>query len=268
MATASLAMYDLPETAEATDAWWRGLARALAEAGVSDVPLRLSRDLGARAAWEAPDLLLAQTCGYPLTHRLAGRVRPVATPAYACDDCEGAKHRSLVVIRKRDPASGLGALFGSVAAVNDPESQTGANALRALAAPWARDGRFFRRVLVTGSHAASLAAVQDGRADLCAVDCVTFALLRQHCPAALAGLRVLARSEPFPGLPYVTRADADDALVETLRGALFAALEDPALTEARDQLLLAGAEVLSLEAYAPILEMEHRAEAFGYPPLA
>ena len=45
----------------------------------------------------------------------------------------------------------------------------------------------------------------DGRADVCAVDCVTWALLARHRPSALHGLRVIALTEPMPGLPLVTR---------------------------------------------------------------
>ena len=49
MAVASLPMYDLPELREATDAWWRGLARAFAAEGLEDAMLtRLPRVLGVR----------------------------------------------------------------------------------------------------------------------------------------------------------------------------------------------------------------------------
>ena len=53
-----------------------------------------------------------------------------------------------------------------------------------------------------------------------------------------------------------------------LRAALFAALEDPDLAGAREALLLAGAEVLPISAYQPILAMEAQARALGYAEVA
>ena len=73
------------------------------------------------------------------------------------------------------------------------------NALRHLLAPVAAprltDGRFYAQVLLSGSHANSLALVQTGQADVCGVDCVTFANLAKHRAEAVYGLRVLARTE-------------------------------------------------------------------------
>ncbi len=81
MARASLPMYDLPEARRATDAWWQGLARELSRTGIENVPGVLSREADTAALYRAPDLLLSQTCGYPLIHGLKGLLRPVATPA-------------------------------------------------------------------------------------------------------------------------------------------------------------------------------------------
>ncbi len=61
-----------------------------------------------------------------------------------------------------------------------------------------------------------------------------------------------------------SRAEADDDRLARLRGALFAALEDPALASAREALLIAGAEVLPETAYQRIVDLEQRAEAHGY----
>lgn len=268
MGLASLPMYDLPEVTAATDAWWSGLARAMAREGIADVPDRLTRGEDLHAAWRAPDLLFSQTCGYPLTHALKGRVRAVATPAYDCPGCAGPAYCSVIVVRADDPAGSLQDLRGRSAAINNPGSQSGYSALRAAVAPLARDGRFFGGVVRSGGHAASLAMVANEEADVCAVDCVTYALLARHRPAAVEGLRVLTRSAVAPGLPYVTRAAADGDLLARLRGALFAALEDPALTSARETVYLAGAEVLPEAAYERILELEREAEARGYDRVA
>lgn len=268
MSLASLGMYDLPEVTDATDAWWAGLARALEREGVADVPTRLTRDRTAHAVWRAPDLLLSQTCGYPLTHEFSGRLRVVATPCYDCAGCDGPNYRSLIVVREDDAARTLADLRGRVAAVNALDSQSGYSALRAEVAPLATSGRFFAQVTISGGHAASLALVASGTADVCAVDCVTHAMLSRHRPAAVAGLRVLGRTVAAPGLPYVTRADAGDDLVARVRAALMAALADPSLAATRATLLIAGARVLPEDGYSRIVEIERGAQAHGYAQVA
>lgn len=268
MAIAGLPMYDLPALRPATDAWWAGLARALAEAGVSAVPERLTRERDLADLWRDPDLLLAQTCGYPLTHALAGTVRLVATPVYRAEGCEGAEYRSAFVVRADTPARDLSELRGRRVTINARDSQSGFNCLRHAVARLARGGRFFAEVVESGSHMASLAAVRGGRADVAAIDGVTLALLKDHDPGVVSGLRVLGWSAPAPGLPYVTAAGADEAQIARLRAGLRAAMEDPGLAEVRRALRLAGVEVLPWAAYDVIDEMEAEARAAGYPDVA
>jgi ABC-type phosphate/phosphonate transport system substrate-binding protein len=268
MSVASLPMYDLPEVTAATDAWWTGIARALAREGVADAPAGLTRDGDAEAVWRTPNLLFSQTCGYPLMHDFAGQLRVVATPCYDAVGCDGPSYRSLIMVRADDPATRLEDLRGRIAAVNATNSQSGYSALRAAVAVVAKSAPFFSRVAVSGAHANSLALVATGAADVCAVDCVTHAMLARHRPATVADLRVLGETVAAPGLPYVTRADAGDDLLKRLRAALVAALADPELAAARELLLIAGAKVLPEAAYDRIIEIEEDARALGYACLA
>ena len=48
--------------------------------------------------------------------------------------------------------------------------------------------------------------MREGRADVCAVDCVSYALLGDRAPGELAGTRVLGRSPLAPALPFITGA--------------------------------------------------------------
>lgn len=257
-------MYDLPEVRVATDAWWSGLARCLREAGIPSVPEALTRDRANDDLWRSEHLLLSQTCGYPLTHAYAGVLEPVITPAYAATGCEGAYYCSLVLVGEEHPAEGLVDLRGGVCAMNSRQSQSGYSALRAALAPIANGHAFFSRVIESGCHGNSIAMVAAGEADVCAVDCVTHALLHRHRPAALGGTRVLAATEPAPGLPYVTRAGVDGDLMEQLRDGLRRAFDDPALAEVRAALLLDHMEILAIDDYELIVAMERSAEAAGY----
>ena len=97
---ATLPMYDLPGLRAATDAWWTGLAGHLRMHGIEDVPDELTRQEARRdQLWRSPDLLLSQTCGYPLVHALGGLVRLIATPRHFAPGCTGALYRSLIVAR-------------------------------------------------------------------------------------------------------------------------------------------------------------------------
>src|SRR3546814_15586928 len=80
------------------------LAAAFRAEGLAGVPERLTRDGDHAALWTAPDLLFSQTCGYPLTHALAGRVTLVATPTYGCPGCDGGPYRSEILVRRDAPA--------------------------------------------------------------------------------------------------------------------------------------------------------------------
>jgi ABC-type phosphate/phosphonate transport system substrate-binding protein len=268
---ASLPMYDLEPLRPATDAWWSGIAAALRRRGFGGAPETLAREggFGDRfAQWADPDLLLSQTCGYPLTHDFADKLRLVATPLYRAEHCAGPRYCSVVVVGKEHRAITIDDLRGGHVAVNGFDSQSGFNSLRALVAPLAQGGRFFGKVSETGRHAASLAMVAAGKADVCAIDCVSHGLWRRHMPELLTGTRVLTVTARAPSLPYVTHAGRSDAEVASMRAALVEAAADPALSEVRDRLLIAGFETLSRAAYDEIDAMEADAIAAGYPELA
>lgn len=263
---AALPMYDLPELRTATDRWWAGLAAALRRAGFA-APAVLTRSPDVPGLWRHPGLLLSQSCGYPITHQFAAILQVVATPVYAAAGCEGTDYRSVLVVHTDSRARRLADLRGGICAVNARDSHSGYNGLRAAVAPLAAGRPFFRHVVVSGAHSRSLALVAAGQADLCAVDCVTHALLSRHRPAALASTRVLGYTARAPGLPFVTRRALGPEEVAGLRRALFSALADPALADARAALLLAGAEVLPEGRYRRILAMERAARRAGYPEL-
>ncbi len=267
MGVASLPMYDLPEVRPALDALWGALARNLGREGVAGVPETLVHDRPLHDLWSDPELLLSQCCGYDVVHRFATSLRVVATPRYSARGCAGCTYSSVVVVRAESPVRRVAELRGTRCVINGPESHSGMNALRALIAPHSENGRFFAEVNISGAHADSLAMLARGDADVAAIDCVVYALLELHRPAALAGLRALCRTGAAPAVPYVTRADMADAVVGRMRAALAATFEEPEIEAARGDLVLAGLEVLPGAAYDGIAETEALAAGHGYPEL-
>ncbi len=255
-------MYDVPELLWATDALWAAIA-----ARVPAAPPRLTRGRALMEIWTAPDLLLAQTCGYPLMTALAGRVQLVAVPRYRAEGCAGALYRSAIMVRADDPAACLADLRGRRCAVNSADSHSGMNALRAAVAPLADAGRFFGAVIVTGAHEASLAAVARGDADVAAIDCVTWALLRRVRPDAAAGLRVLAWTAAGPGLPLITSPRTRAVTRQALARALDDVAADPAMAPVLRALLIDGFEAVPLPAYDAVLALQRLAVDRGYAVL-
>lgn len=265
---ASLGMYDPRWLHKANDMLWTAIAARLRARGLGGVPDRLTRDRPLDAIWTTPDLLLAQTCGYPLTRRLRETVALVAVPVYRAPGCEGAWHHSALIVRQDDPATDLAAMAGRRVAINARDSNTGMNLLRAAVAPLASQGRFFGAVIETGGHARSVAAVRAGYADLAAIDAVSWALLRDRFPRIDRYVRVLGWTAATPGLPLITAAQHPPETRAALSEALTEVCADPALTRTLAALRLSGMTAIDRSAYDMIPALAQQARARGYPELA
>jgi ABC-type phosphate/phosphonate transport system substrate-binding protein len=250
--TISLPMYDWPEVRQATDAWAAGVMKHLGTPAKE-----LDRTPDYFSLWRRPDLIFSQTCGYPFTHEFRGRLVYAATPHYAVPGCEGANYCSFIFARERRPLSGF---LGRCAAINNPDSMSGMLALKLVFAPYAEKGRFFSKVIKSGSHIKSMIAVRDGEADICAIDSVCVALAQRYRPDYLEGLVEIARSPMVPGLPYVTAGDSDPA---DLRRALDKVFADPQLAAVREALFLEAHSILAASAYDRILMLERQMEESG-----
>lgn len=268
MSVASLPMYDLAELRRVTDSWWALIAGHLRAVGLTAVPAALTRPKDLVAHWQSRDLVLSQSCGYPLVHALRGKVDVVGTPAYAAPGCRGADYRSLVIVAAESPFSCLADLRGKRCAINSPTSQSGANAMRALVAPFVNQGRFFSDVLLSGGHIASINMVASGAAEVAAIDCVTFELLRQHAPGKVAGTRVLCETPAAPGLPYITARNKSEDFLNRLREGVCRAFDDPRAAETRAALLLDELVQVPVGAYRCIRQMEQDADTAGLAQFA
>jgi ABC-type phosphate/phosphonate transport system substrate-binding protein len=240
------------------------LAALLAQVGIDD-PVDVVRDAALPDIWLEPDLLLAQTCGYPYVTALRSHVTLLATPCFDVPGCTGSDYSSVMVTRADSGITTLADARGRVVAVNDAQSNSGMNALRHAVAPLARDGRFFADVTWSGSHAASLRLVREGVADIAAIDCVTFAYLQQEDPAGVEGIVTLGFTAGSPGLPLVVGKAVSEAVVQRLRAALLA--PGPALQAALQPLRIAGFAYRDEAHYARIGALEREAATLGYPTL-
>jgi ABC-type phosphate/phosphonate transport system substrate-binding protein len=264
---AILPMYDFPWTAAANDALWASISARLAEAGVQ-APPKVTRDGDLASLSRHPGLVFGQTCGYPYVTALKETVTLIAAPEYSFPGCEGASHRSFLIRRATDSRIALNEFRGAIAALNAHDSNTGMNLFRATIAPIAGGRTFFSAIVVTGSHEASAAAVVEGEADLASIDCVSFALLGRGRPELIKRVAIIVESPLSPCLPFIASARLPAPKIEAAREALFAALADPDLAEARATLGLTGARLVAPADYDRVMEIERDAGAKGYAQLA
>jgi ABC-type phosphate/phosphonate transport system substrate-binding protein len=252
-----LLMYVAPEPIRAANERW--IARILEQLGHT----RLSADgLSLPELWLSPDLLLTQTCGYPLMTALRGQVRLVGRPRYELPDASAGNHCSLILSRADDPRQTLAQLRDSRGVINSEDSNSGMNLFRQRLAPLHQHGQFFASVGISGGHRESLRWLREHRADLAAIDSVTYAYLAQHAPHEVSALRVIARSALSPTLPFITVASATDEQIETLRHVMNQTLRE--LPDVAKTLGLPEILPASTRDYQILLDYQKEAEAAGY----
>lgn len=238
---AALPMYDWPEVRAEVDAEWAAIRTRLLAAGL-DAPEMLVRrngdmptvpggirnaagkviapdpatlppdELDFPTVWRHPNLLFGQACWGPLELGLAADVRVVGQPDYsAYEGGKGEFYSSAMVMRVGDevssPADGrpvlpLDLIRGKRLAFNSDDSMSGIIALTRDLAAMGESLDIFAERIESGGHRSSIVAVAEGRADVAAIDCRSWALARRFEPAAKS-VRVVGWTARRKGLPYI-----------------------------------------------------------------
>ncbi|WP_347821911.1 PhnD/SsuA/transferrin family substrate-binding protein [uncultured Planktomarina sp.] len=203
---AHLPMYDVPANRAAHRRLWQSLQDHLPNAPNFTPP---SEDF--MVDWLNPELYLSQTCSLPYRAALHGQVQLIATPDNQIPNCPPGYYCS-VLLARQGAVPNLAANDFTLA-YNEPLSQSGWAAPQSI-------GLTGATALQTGGHAASARAVLEGRADLAAVDALTWHFLTRDWDKA-AGLVVCATTPATPTLPYITALSQNAAaLREALRQAI------------------------------------------------
>ncbi|WP_258536614.1 phosphate/phosphite/phosphonate ABC transporter substrate-binding protein [Pantoea dispersa] len=257
----SLPMYDIdhPSTLAMTSV----LTRLLAKRGVQ-AEVQWHDDL--LPHWRDDNLLLSQTCGYPLVALLPD-VQLVGTFQSNAPGCHDLRYRSWLVARQEDENLSLADFRGRRAVCNSNDSHSGYNSLRYVVAPLAQDGKFFATTRFSGSHRQSLAALRAGQADLAAIDCITWALLRKYRPQELQGLAIIGETRLCAALPLITSAKTDSLLLEKLRSTLFELANVEDYKDVMKANLLAGFSVPQRDWFDEVKRWEDDAAALGVTAL-
>ena len=191
-------------------------------------------------------LFLAQVCSLPaLVYSDSFQV--LASPVYCVDGCDSYLTRSVLIVRADSTIETIESLLCMRLYEGDLtiaiSSRTSTSGCLLLAATFGRDfmSRAVGRIKYTGSHLGSIHCVSEGRADLAAVDCVTFATIRRYFPGnfiiihsnyfycrkyvnvisdVLRAVKIIGYTVSVPSAPYVTSANAPSDIVSCLQTSL------------------------------------------------
>lgn len=188
-------------------------------------------ELDVHALWLHPQLLLAQTCWGPMELGLANHVTVVGQPSYeGFEGGRGELYSSAILMRRSaehgvaapsgdSPLIPLDRIRGKRLAYNSLDSMSGIMALARDLEALGESLDIFSERIATGAHRASIAAVVEGRADVCAIDCRTWRLAQLYKPRA-ADVAPVGWTGKRKGLPLITSKKTPPEVVAALRDIL------------------------------------------------
>jgi ABC-type phosphate/phosphonate transport system substrate-binding protein len=216
-----------------------GGIRDVRNAPIAADPSTLPPDgLDLHTLWRHPALLFGQTCWGPMEQGLRDHVRVLGQPDYSdCVGGNGVFYSSPILMRRKarpGPAVTEGQsvpridgratipvdlMRGARLAYNSADSMSGIIALARDLEALGESLDLFGARIVTGSHRASVVAVAEGRADICAVDCRTWQLMKRFEPKASA-VAIVGWTARRPGLPYIAARAIPEEVAARMRQAL------------------------------------------------
>lgn len=221
-----------------------------------------------QAVLHHPSLWFGHTCGYPLMTRLRDTLMPINAPIFDVAGCDHKSYSSYLIVPANSKINSLQDCRGLRAVINASDSNSGMNVLRHAISRFNRQGSFFSAIQVSGSHLQSLTEIANHRADIAAIDCISYRLIEDAWPELTASVRSIGFTEKTCGLPFVMpRSLAGncniDSMAENLNQAL-AQLND----NHKKTLHLKGFAKVDIDEYQGILDLETSARKAGYPELS
>lgn len=172
-------------------------------------------ELDFHGLWLHPALLFAQTCWGPMELGLSTHVQVIGQPNYdAFEGGQGELYSSALVMRAGEapsvgsPSEGsplvpLDILRGKHFTFNSLDSMSGFIGLTRDLEAMGESLDIFTARSESGGHRASIVAIAEGRADVAAIDCKSWALAQRFEPAAQA-VKVVGWTGRRKGLPFIT----------------------------------------------------------------
>ena len=232
-----------------------------------EVSRLLSFETGQRVLND-PSLWFGYTCGYPLMTRWRDMLTPINVPIFDVAGCDHTNYSSRLIVAENSQINSPQDCRGLRAVINAEDSNSGMNLLRHAVATFNEQGTFFSEIQLSGSHLQSLTEVANHRADIAAIDCVSYRFIEDTWPQLTARVRSIGFTAKTCGLPFVmpkliASHNNLEFITENLNQAL-SMLDD----NQKHRLHLKGFEKVDINEYQGILDLEISAQEAGYPVLA
>ena len=249
--------YDFENIEPHINKFWEVLRLQLREAGFEDklLPSSPCRDIHFSEQWSAPNLLISQACGFDVVTTFKEKLQLLAAPSFSIDGLKNGHYFSYLVTHECNESNELIDFKGKKLAINSHQSHSGMNIFRCVMKSAMKDFNFNENLLISGAHIKSLELIRSKKADLAAIDGVTYHLLERHDPDKLRNTRVIRKTPAVTSCPYITRRNLPEEELEMLKAALFATFAEPSLNETLDHLLLKGVNQVTLADYKSIEKM-------------
>jgi len=213
-----------------------GGIRDVSGAVIAPDPATLPPDgLDHHALWLHPALLLAQTCWGPMSLGMESHVQVVGQPDYSGFEGGLASLYSSAIIMHRpvgsmpvatpldgSPSLPVDLLRGKRFVYNSADSMSGILALTRDLQARGEAIDIFPERMESGGHRASIVTVAEGKADVAAIDCRSWAIAQRFEPAA-ANVQVVGWTASRKGLPYICARTVAPETVSIVREALASA---------------------------------------------
>ncbi len=206
---------------------------------------------------------LAWTCGAPFAedHPRDGQIL-LAVPLFHGQPT----YHSITITRAGRSEQSLFDFKGQVLAYSDPRSNSGFVVPSFVLHQQGQDiHKFFRLLLNTGLHEASIEAVINGLADVANVDEYILQQYMKTHPQSRSRIQQLKSYGPYPFTPLVAGRNTPPAAVKRLQQALVDMAQDREGKQILDQLGLDGFVIKPATFYQPIAAM---LSALQQPPTA
>ena len=150
-----------------------------------------------------PEFLIGHTCGYPFVKKWHTTHDLVCIPIFDIAGCRGRDYSSWIIARHDHQGEKLEDFKGSVATMNNPDSNSGMNVFRYEISKICGGKNFFSDVVISHSHLTSIAHVLERKADIAAIDAVTWHFAKHQGELNLDEIKIIGQTVETPGLPLV-----------------------------------------------------------------
>ena len=221
--------------------FWQFICKTMADKNYNTEQHLFSEGQTALSLARQERLMLGQMCG--LNYAKSAPDQPTYIGSYILDDTAltAGYYRSVIITANRLKGQKLSALEPAklAAAISEPDSFSGRFALhQALTGGFAPCN--FAKSVQTGAHLDTLKAVASARADIGAIDCLTWRIFETFFPEAVANVVIAGYSPQMAGPPLVSSFATGSKGFADLTDALDAAFTDSLICEQMARLGILG----------------------------